>query len=459
MAAFHSNQKSQDGWIVRLTGLGGATEELDIIQAIPESDKPRDVELGEPSYVADLEFDSTIVKSMLLEFGPLERWDVSSSGKAKRFNAHGTFFEESSARDATSSLHNKQLSFSETTKLSVWLVASAKFKIPAKIYDVVRPQIEAQKKIWEREYIRSFEIPSKGLYRILKLEGDNHRLVVQAKEHIERIVGGKIVRMEGKDLRCGNFRKDGEENKRIKTIEDAFKVVIVPDMRRSQFRVFGLEERPENTLEEITKILQDCISESHAIELNDADFRWTLAGGLRSLKSQLGEGKVTQKYRSIFIRGSKADYNEAMAIITSKKATSFGTVSSSEMECTTCLCEAEDPIRMSCDHIYCSDCFVQMCESEMTATREFRIRCVKETGSNGKVCQKAFSVSEIQEHLPSETFEEVLEKSLESYITRHPADFTYCPSPDCDQIYRVASLYMYELSQFAPWKAMHQIRR
>ncbi|KAH6604064.1 hypothetical protein Trco_007510 [Trichoderma cornu-damae] len=439
MAVFQGSQRGQDGWVVKLTGLGGATEEQDIIRAIPEPDRPQNVELGEPSYVADMEFDSTIIKSMLLEFGPLERWDVSSSSKAKRFNAHGTFLEESSARDAASSLNNKPLSFSETTQLSVWLVASAKFKIPAKIYDVVRPRIEAQKAVWERQFIRCFEIPAKGLYRILRLEGDNHQQVVQAKESIERIIGGEVVRMDGKDLRCGNFRKDGEEHNKVKLIEDAFKVAIVPDIRRSQFRVFGLEECPGHVLERITTMLQGCICESHVIELNDADFMWALTGGLGVLKSQLGEGKVAQKYRRIFIRGSKEDYNNAMAILTSKQIASFDAASRSEMECTTCLCEAEDPIRMSCDHVYCSACFVQMCESEMTATREFRICCVKATDSNGKVCQKAFSLSEIQEHLPSETFEDVLSKSFESYVTRHPADFTYCPSPDCGQIYRVAS--------------------
>ncbi|KAL7787053.1 hypothetical protein V8C37DRAFT_274579 [Trichoderma ceciliae] len=442
-AAFPGNQKGQDGWLVMLTALGSATKEQDIIQAIPESDRPRNVQLGEPNYVADLEFDSTIVKSMLLEFGQLERWDVSSSSKAKRFTANAIFLEEASARDAMSSLHNKLLSFSDTTKLSLSLVASAKFKVPVKIYDVVRPRINAQKAIWERQYIRSFEIPLKGLYRILKLEGDNHRLMVQAKEAVEKIIGGEIVRMDGKDLRCGNFRNGGKEFKKVKLIEDTFKVVIVPDIRRSQFRVFGHEECSRHALERITTMLQDCISESHVIELDDVDFKWVSAGGLRLLKSQLGEGTaafdITSKYKRIFIRGSRTDYNNAMAIIASKQIMSLNTISHSEMECPSCFCEAEDPIRMSCDHVYCSDCFVQMCVAEMTATREFRICCVKATDSNGKICQKAFSLSEIQEHLPSETFEDMLEKSFESYVTRHPDGFTYCPSPDCDQIYRISS--------------------
>ncbi|KAL7940938.1 hypothetical protein V8C42DRAFT_336270 [Trichoderma barbatum] len=435
-------QQGMGGWVVKLAGLGGTVTEQDIVKNIPESERPLKIELGEPDYVADSEFDTTIIKSMLMESGPLERWEVPSNPKAKRFNAYGIFLDESSARNAASSLNNKPLSFSTTTHLSVSVVASAKFKLSTKIYDMVRPRINTQKLLWDRQYIRFSEIPSKGQYRLLRLEGDNHKSVVQAKEYIEKAINGDIIRMEGKDLRCGNFRKDGKEFKMVQAIEATFKVHIAADIRRSQFRVFGREAVPKHTLERITKMLQDCISESHVIELNDVDFRWASTGGFRFLKSQLGEGiaffDITSRYKRILIRGSKADYNSAMAIVATKRVLPRNTNSVSGMECPTCFCEPEEPIRMSCDHVYCGDCFVQMCMAEMTATREFQICCPKADAS-GKICNKAFSLSEIQEHLPSETFDDILAKSFESYITRHPADFTYCPTPDCDQVYRITS--------------------
>ncbi|KAI1025242.1 hypothetical protein LB504_010014 [Fusarium proliferatum] len=36
-------------------------------------------------------------------------------------------------------------------------------------------------------------------------------------------------------------------------------------------------------------------------------------------------------------------------------------------------------------------------------------------------------------------FENILEASFASFIRRHPAEFRYCPTPDCDQVYRVSS--------------------
>ncbi|KAK5993553.1 ATP-dependent RNA helicase DEAH12-like protein [Cladobotryum mycophilum] len=435
--------QDQSGWKVTLRGLPDTIEEKNITQGIPEADKPRLVEIGAPSYVADLEFDSTVVKSMLLEFGQLERWEVSPNSKGKRVNAHATFFEEAHARDAASSLHNKALSFSEKTQLAVRVVTSAKFKVSTRVYEAVQKQIKSQKIVWERQFMRYFEYPTQGLYRNLKLEGDNHQQVAKAKESIEKIIGGEVVRVEGKDLRNANFRNGGDEFKKIKTIEDSLKVVIVPDVRTSQFRVFGLEANSGATLERIRTMIQDCLSDSHTIELSIDDFRWLSRGGFALLEARLGKGKaalnITARQKHVCIRGSKADYNKAMTIIASRQPGSAGALSHSETACSSCWCEAEEPIRMSCHHVYCSDCFVGMCVAEMTGQKEFHISCVKAVGSGQDTCQKAFSLVELQEHLPSETFEDILEASFASYVGRHPADFRYCPTPDCGQIYRVSS--------------------
>lgn len=437
------SQKDQRKWIIKLEGLSEATKEQDIIKAIPKFDRPHTVHLGELSYVSDPDRDSDTVKSMLLALGPLEQWSVSSDTNGKRFNAYATFLHESSARDAVTVLKDQSMLFNETAKVSVALVASASFTIQVKIYDILSPRIDKLKTVWTRQHISVSMIPSKYQFRMLTLESEDHQLLVQAKTALEKVVSGQIVRVDGKDLRFGNFQRYGTGLQQIKLIEDSFKVVIIPDIRRSQFRIFGQEECPQSTLEEITTMLQDCTPKGHAIELNDADFLWASKGGFRLLQSRLGEEKVsfrifTPRNKRIFIRGSKKDYNIAIAIIASKQTMSANKGSSSEMECPSCLCEALDPIRMSCGHIYCSDCLIQMCEAEKTATREFRICCVKAINASGTECQRSFSLSELQEHLPAEAFEAVLEKSFESYVSRHPGDFAYCQTPDCDQVYRIS---------------------
>lgn len=437
--AYPNDLEHQRKWVIKLEGLSEATKEQDIIEAIPKFDRPHTVHLGEPSHVSDPDRDSGILKSMLLELGPLEQWSVSSDTNGKRFNAYATFFHESSARDAVAILRDKS-PFKATAKPSVALVASVSFEMENKIYDIVSPQIDKLKTVWTRQHIIVSIIPSRYPFRMLTLECEDHQLLVQAKAALEEVISGQIIRMDGKDLRFGNFQRFGKGLQQIKSIEDSFKVVIIPDIRKSQFRIFRQEECPQSTLDEITIMLQDCTPEGHVIELNDADFLWASKGGFRVLKSQLGGGKLsfhnfTPRNRCIFVRGSMKNYNIAIAIIASKKIIA---AKKAEMECPSCLCEAQNPIRMSCGHVYCSDCFIEMCEAEKTATREFRICCVKAINASGTECQRPFSLSELQEHLPAEAFEAVLEKSFESYVSHHPGDLTYCQTPDCDQVYRIS---------------------
>lgn len=432
-------------WVIKAEGLSSAMKEQDFLKAILELDRPQTIHFEETSYDFDADRDSGIVKSMLEKFGSLEEWSVSFDAKLKRIHAYATFFHESSARDAVAILHNTRLSLNETAKLSVTLVASASYEIEAKIYDMISPQVENLETTWKRQHINVSKFPLKYPLRMLKLECENHQFIVQAKRALEKVITGQIVKMDGRDLRFGNFRQNGTAFKWMKLVGDSFKVVIIPDIRRSQFRIFGPEKCSQLVLDQISKMLQHCAPEGHAIELERADFFWALNGGLRLLKSRLGEEKVsfhvlTQRNKRIFISGSKQDYNNAVAIIASKQTISAQQDLNSEMECPSCLSEAEDPIRMSCGHVYCSDCFIQMCEAEKTAKREFRICCVKITHFMGTECQRSFSLSELQVHLPANVFETVLEKSFESYVSRHPDNFAYCQTADCDQVYRVSPL-------------------
>ena len=56
-----------------------------------------------------------------------------------------------------------------------------------------------------------------------------------------------------------------------------------------------------------------------------------------------------------------------------------------------------------------------------------------------EIVGKALSLEELQKHLPSTTFEDVLQASLQSYIRRRPKEYRYCPTPDCDYCYRATN--------------------
>ena len=242
----------------------------------------------------------------------------------------------------------------------------------------------------------------------------------------------------GEDLWSANLGRNGNEYKRLKEVEQDYGVVIIRNRRKSQLRLFGPEESCRRATAALESLIQKGDSDGGVIELNEDEFQWACTGGFKMLTSRLGDNKATfdiaSTPRRILIGGSNADYTAALAIIASRK---IGPVLSpdAETECSVCFTEAEEPIRTSCDHVYCSGCFTDLCQAQASTSTEFRISCV---GGQDR-CKGILAISELQELLSSAAFEDILEASFSSYVRRHPADFRYCPTPDCGQIYRAAA--------------------
>lgn len=399
--------------------------------------------MGRPTYDGVEHFGSSIVKSMLLQFGLLERWEVFGvRSTGRRVRARARFWEESHAREAVSLLDNKRLSFTGNGRLSVRLLISTKFKVSARIYDALQEPLGLQTPLWERQFLKFVAYPPHKGYRVLKLEGEDKELVSQAKKTLEQIVGGEVVRKGGQTIWSASLGGNGAEYKRLKELERIHGVAIMRDRQKSQLRLFGPERaygRVTDAIAALVQATQDGNPDSQPIVLSSDAFHWACRGGFQALATRLGNNKATfdivSTPKRILIRGSKADYIAALDIMVNRKSGPVKPRSDAQTECSVCWGEAENPIRTSCDHVYCPDCFSDMCRATSSKTTEHRICCVGGQGS----CDKVVPLWELQELLSSADFEEVLEGSFASYIRRHPADFQYCSTPDCGQIYRVAA--------------------
>jgi hypothetical protein len=426
-------------WTVMLMDVPGTAKKENINQAIPGFNRPHGVVMGKPTYDADFDYVSTIVKSMLTQFGPLEWWELSTNGKGKRIKAQARFFEESHAREAASSLNDKPLSFSATAKLTVQLMTTAKFKVSTRIYAALSGRIGLQTPVWESQHLHFVAYPPQNGYRVLKLEGEDSTTLAQAKKTLDQIVDGEVVRKDGKDLWHVNLERNGDEYQKLKQIEQDHGVVIVRDKRKSQLRLYGSDEPNTRATKALESLLENVVSYSHVIELDLEGFRWACKGGFKTLVSHLGGNKATfdivSTNKRILIQGSKADHAAALAIVAARQAGSITTISDVDTNCSVCWTEAEEPIRTSCNHIYCADCFSNFCHAPASGSIDFRITCVGDLGR----CEQVLPLSELQDLLSSATFEDILSASFTSHIRRRPAIFSYCPTADCEQIYRTTT--------------------
>ncbi|KAI1385689.1 uncharacterized protein F4822DRAFT_351369 [Hypoxylon trugodes] len=428
-------------WTVCLTEVPASVAESDISQSIyKQADKPRHIELGKPSYTADTETCSATIQSLFTSVGPVEWSEFTLDTTGKRAKASARFHNEEDARTAARTLNYSALPFHKAAKLTVQLVYTAKFKVHANICEAVQPQIKARIRAWKDShlYFTLYEnsIPPKW-YRVMKVEGEDVKGVVGAKDDISRILSGIVARDGSTVLWHPALRGNGILLERLKQLEQQLGILIIRSKAKSQLRLYGTQKKCEEGQAAIANLLKDEGSETFSIDLGADELSWALRGGFARIKNGVGSNKanleIAPTYKRILIIGSLVDYEMALSIMKDRNAPRKESIKSSEkQDCSFCYIEAEDPIETHCSHVYCLDCFENYCVSAIAQNETTRLECIGESG----ICGEALRLSEIQEHLPSAAFEELLEQSLASYIRTHPQSFKQCPSVDCGYIYR-----------------------
>ncbi|KAI9641098.1 hypothetical protein NHQ30_010528 [Ciborinia camelliae] len=429
-------------WTLVLTNLPVATTGKNVFSAITSPhDKPRNIELGSPSYEADGEEASATVMSLLLQNGPIEWSQVSTELEGKRAKAVARFYEESDARAAANSLHDKPLPFCETMTLTVQLVSTAKFKVANTIFHAIQSRIRTASQTWNEQHLKFKIYPSAGLrkqYRVLKIEGEVTKNVTAAKETLNEILDGVMVMSDGKPSWTPSLISNGTVFQKLKQIQEDHGVVIIRNRRKQELKLYGSVEKCEEVKLIITNIINAESHTAHIIELKPEDFRWACNGGFRMIAGTLGVNiptfDVVSNPKRILIGGTEKEYETALRMI-SKRETKKFSESVAPGDCAVCWGPADNPVFTKCNHVYCIECFELSCSAASSNGKDFSIKC---HGDMGK-CQVIFSLEELQESLSSKAFEDILEASFSSHIQRNPQAFRYCPKPNCNTVYRVTN--------------------
>ncbi|KAI1747502.1 hypothetical protein F4782DRAFT_520930 [Xylaria castorea] len=426
-------------WTVCLTDVPSDATQADISRAIQSKwYVPRGIELGKPTYPIDAETCATTIQSLFTAIGPLEWWEFTQDTTGKRVKASTRFFREEDAKEAVKTFHNSPLPFHKTAKLTVQLVYCARFKVSSLIYDAVERQIKANIPHWKTRhvYFTAYEQPQPPKwYRTLKIEGEDDKSVAEAKNSISAILAGTIAKDGLSNLWQPALRESGEIADKLTQLQRQTGVVILRNKAKSQLRLFGPLKQCEEIQAKISEILGNQQSEDFPIELDDEKFIWARLGGYKQLTTELGPDSVrldiTSTPKRIIVTGTASKYITALSIISGKIVQNVESDASGQ-DCSVCWTEAENAIQTRCGHVYCLDCFENLCLSAPTQDVAVKIRCVGNSGS----CNTVLGLPQLQEHLSSSAFEELLEKCFIAYVRLQPDLLRYCPSPDCDYVYR-----------------------
>ncbi|KAL1600646.1 hypothetical protein SLS60_007034 [Paraconiothyrium brasiliense] len=425
---------------VILSDVPGEAKFKDIGSAIRrQTDKPAHIEMGKPSYVASDAEVSVDVRSRLEQHGPLESFYMPSTHYGKRVKAIALFRDEADARSSCS-LNNTQIHMLGKGKVTVTLIQGVKCKVSTTIYTASRSRVDQESQKWREQHLtfRVYHDIQKH-FTTLKVEGDDANIVANARKVLEGIFRGTLLVTGGLVLWNTGLNNNGSAYKKLKAIEKEFDVVISRDKSKRQLHYHGPPDKLDQTVLRVADLLKEETATMHDIDLNPVQFAWAIRGGFKSIQHTLGGDVAVFDIisKKIAIHGTDYQHQVALDMLNGNCTTTAlcptDQTSITHKDCPICFCEAENPISTSCNHIYCLECFEECCKATASSgTVAFQVKC---QGDEGK-CSHVFTLRELRDSISSAVFETVLQYSFEDHIKQRPDLFHYCPTPDCDHIYR-----------------------
>ncbi|KAL0935509.1 ariadne ring protein [Colletotrichum truncatum] len=423
--------------------LAATTE--DVLRMIPRGIRPRNVEFDGLTYRVGKEYEMrqlAMIERLLTKVGPLEMGlTANMDAPGKRVKAMARFKDETDAKEAARSLHETRLPFYESDKLDVNLLYSATYKVATKVFEAVSADVDAARVAYREMYISFKSFPPANGYTTLRLEGENREDLAAAEKIVDRILKGETVMADDgeKPFWSPSLGNRVAAGKTLGRIEQEFQVAFHCVPSKAEISMFGAPGKLNKARDALLKAFGDSPSSAHTIMLDDKSFQWAIRGGFQALRDTLGPENVALSIlptlKSIEVLGPRSSYDLAVDIMSGKKPPSqLKSMNQTDECCSVCWTEAERPLTTKCGHVYCLDCFENFCQSADSGENGYSLRCLADEGSCGAI----FSLPELQEHLSSLTFEELLTSSVKSYISKHPNEFRYCPTADCERVYRAS---------------------
>ncbi len=425
-------------WRVKLTQVPAQAGRTDVASELNPSHRPLHIEVSAPTYDTSPTEAFEELELMLTGIGPLDWSGALPETVGRRFKYIGRYLDEEHAAAAVKRLNNRPLPFYGFGKLTVQALYSTRIKIAQYIYEAASRDIDALVRYSAAQYVNFTVHPPLRGFRHIQIEGQAKDMVTSAKDALSRVLDGELVTEEGNPVWSASFATNGWAYQQVKKLGRDLHILVLRDKRKCQLRLFGLRENFGTARVQIVEIAASDPRSTWNIALHAETFKWALSGGTRIITKTLGEDKVAldivSSQRRLIVSGSQADHSLAMDILNRKEAAVSKLLELEPGSCAICWAQAEHAVETSCGHSFCVACFEDMCFSCTTvSSAEPGIRCYGEFGN----CSKVLPLSDVGENLSSAALDQVLDRMLTAFMASDPLHYRYCPTPKCEQIYRL----------------------
>ncbi|KAH8594469.1 hypothetical protein B0O99DRAFT_178691 [Bisporella sp. PMI_857] len=424
-------------WSVQVGNLDADTNASHFRRILRGPLSPSKIVLGPLSYNLSNEQAAKIVEDRLRGIGDLQSFECYPNATGVKAKAMATFLDRLRAGEAVKALTGNKLPELGNAKIFLTHIISVKYNVLSNIYRALEPSIDQMKEeIWYTGHIHlKVYQPSdqNKLYFTIRIFGEDLRKAAEAKTKLETLLAGIVV-MDGDSPVWDDSFNSPETLVVLKQLSASHQMYLHRDIRRSAILMYGGQPSRQK---EVAAILSSRVRAmkwaDNTIVLDPNLMKVALRGGWKRIKSRFTDAailSISSQPKTITIRGSPEHYQEALLLLhddgDDDQVQSDSTLDSEK--CPICWSEEpSEPVKFSCKHIYCKDCFHHMCSSANVP-----LRCL---GDNG-TCTHIFTLTELRDLLSHSALEDLLSSSFESHIRSQPLEFKYCPTPDCPQIYR-----------------------
>jgi hypothetical protein len=406
---------------------------LELVRSVTTN--PR-IEMRAPTCRLKDEDAAWCVRELLRESGGLQTFSsVQSSHSSRNLKATAGFIDRPSAMRAVHLLNNKNFEAIGNVKLMLTRSLRISYHIPTAISNAVQPQLD---KIY-REAQAAFgagttvNITKGDFVTIIRCRTASERFIVQYNAAIEKLLAGDVL-LDGESPLWHPWFASSRGMTAVNKIAASKHVYIYRDLHRCHLRLYGGNTSTSKALiVQLLGAVESATRRIHTITLNEEMVLHATNGGLERLREKFRNTVLFNHtgglagFPAIFLYGTKADAQVASSLIVKEPSP---IPQESELDdCPVCLGAPMDPVKLSCGHAYCRDCFY---DASVAMVEHVPFTCLGAEGECDHVC----GIKEVAEILPFERYEKLFEEIFTTYIRRHPEELRCCPAPDCTSIYR-----------------------
>lgn len=293
----------------------------------------------------------------------------------------------------------------------------------------------------------------------LYVQGEEPTSLSALKTKVQDALQGELLRdTEGTIVWDLTFFTSTNGRIFLQGINSERKVFIKCDPRLRCIRISGPDEAVADARQRILWRFQAHQQERRVVHIRPESVLHFVRGGLRALQETLGRENVSLNIidRLVIFRCS----DDKVAIVRraanhvvhgqTRLANERGRGRPSryrDVTCPVCHCDVTDALDLGCGHSYCKPCLQLYLSSAPTSENiRFPISCIATAKpapgapatDKPTLCGEGIPARTIQNLLSPDEEYALLDAAFLAHVHSHPGSFRFCPTPDCDQVYRVS---------------------